>query len=149
MTIDWTTLLVAGVSAVFGGGTIAALIQFWSTRRTVKAQTDNLVVEGAKALLEPLTKRVTALEEEGSVKDQRIDDLEHAGRQKDSEIADLRKELDEARGEIAARDERLARIDELERQNAEMKAELARLRKLVAKIERRGTGPLDPKKADK
>lgn len=150
MAIDWNVLFVAGISAIFGGGTIAALIQFWSSRKKVQAEADNLVVEGARALLEPLTKRVTALESQSAEKDKRIEDLEQALKHKDEEIASLRRELDvalqAAKEATQARAGRIERIAELEKANALMKAEIAELQAKIQKIEKK-TGPLDPGKA--
>ena len=54
--------IISVIIAVLSGGTVGALISFWANRKKNNAETDNIIVEGAKALLEPLTNQVNRLE---------------------------------------------------------------------------------------
>ena len=75
----WGTVLVALAS----GGAVTGLIQWAQNRQKTGAEAGSILVEGARALIEPLTERVEALEEENQKHErqhqenkERIDHLE-------------------------------------------------------------------------
>jgi len=87
--MDETILTI--ISFLLGGGTIGALITWWANRKKVDAEADSIFVESvtkaSKAMLGPLTERVTCLEgdldTERSRRMKLSDELEQAKRESD------------------------------------------------------------------
>jgi predicted RNase H-like nuclease (RuvC/YqgF family) len=129
--------IVTIISFLLGGGTIGALISFWANRKKTDAETDNLVIEGATALLKPLTDRVTCLETDlererklrrelndeletvraDTVKRskdnlKRITDLEDSLLAKDKEIANLQSESETLKLQVAKQKEQISALEQ-------------------------------------
>ena len=129
------TTIISILTLLLGGGTIGALITFWGNREKTDAETDNLIIEGATALLKPLTERVTCLEgdlaterkrrrelndelektkrdnEENNERNiQRIVALEDSLLAKDKEIASLQFEAAELKEKVRLLEEQLEKI---------------------------------------
>ena len=119
------TFILSVLGILFGGGTIAALIGYWSNRRRNAAETDNFILEGAKSLLEPLTDRVTCLE--ADLKRERMRRIE-VEESREKEIKAMSEELEQVRQEAARRSEEYnRRIKDLETAVTGKDAEIAKL----------------------
>jgi len=163
------TTIITIISFLLGGGTIGALISFWANRKKTDAETDNLVIEGATALLRPLTERVTCLEGDLATERKRRselnDELEKAKREsveanqrniqrivaleealigKDAEIAKLQTEAETLKQQVARQRQQ---IEDLEAQLEELKqTPVTKLEGGTVIIKRKGTGPLKESK---
>ena len=150
------TTIISILTLLLGGGTVGALITFWANRKKTTAETDNLVVEGATALLKPLTDRVTCLEADLEKERKRRKEVEES---REKEIGVLSKELVTLKDElelegrkrrelqdtvidldrvVMAKDKR---IEELETKVAVLEAQLEALEQVPA-TRKKGTGPL-------
>lgn len=142
----------------FGGGTVGALIAFWANRKKVSAETDNLVVEGAKALLEPLYNQLERMESDlckehnarvkieeelekvkteaakrSEANQERILVLEEALRGKNAEIEKLQVEANALKIQVSKQKEQISALE----------AQLEELKETpVTKLEKKKTGPL-------
>lgn len=159
------TSILAILGIFFGGGTVAALISYWANRRRNAAETDNLILEGAKSLLKPLTDQVERLDQDlcdernarkkvereleqvqkdaakrSENYDARIKYLENALIGKDVEIAKMQTEAETLKQQVARQRQQ---IEDLEAQLEELKqTPVTKLEGGTVIIKRKGTGPL-------
>lgn len=104
------------ITSLITGGVISTIVIAISERRKRKAETDNMIVEGAKALLEPLTRRVSELETQVAAsrktiaeltaqiesRDERIETLQAGVESRDARITDLESEVAVLREQVKA-----------------------------------------------
>lgn len=115
--MDWTTILVALVSAIFGGGGIAALL---------RARGENQV-----NMLQAMTERIIRLEERNDAQDKRNDALARENAEKLGRIAALERDRETLNERLGVQRQllddqsvRLAMLGEREEENANLRQRL-------------------------
>jgi predicted RNase H-like nuclease (RuvC/YqgF family) len=140
------TIIISILTLLLGGGTVGALITFWANREKTDAETDNLVIEGATALLKPLTERVTCLEGDLATERKRRkelnDELEKAKRDNEENNERNIKRIVALEDSLLAKDKEIA---SLQFEAAELKE---KVRLLEEQLEKIGKTPVTKEKTE-
>ena len=154
-----TEFILGVLGLLLSGGTVVALINFYANRKKIKAETDNLIVDGAKKLVRIITDKAGRvgkteqdaygtgqfLESASRDKDNRIKALEDENLEKsrrikeqDKQISILREKLNkaifDAREATQARQDRIQKIVHLEAQIEDLQGQIKKIEKKTGSL---------------
>ena len=127
--------IIAIVVALLSGGLVSAIITAVSQHGKNEAEASESISNAAKALVDPLTERLEALQKEVEGLTKKITSLEAAGVQKDTQIWHLSEKLKD----------KDAQVQQLEKRVQEMECEIQILKQENAQL--RGDTTDGPKEA--
>lgn len=106
MSPTTTSILIAIVTGVMGGGLITAGVSLYRAKKTATAERDNIIVTGAETAVLALQKTLTAETARADRAEKKNEELREEMRQKEQRIAQLENKLDTIQSALdEARDE--------------------------------------------